>query len=85
MDAFSRGIIPSMGAISSPWDSVVTESLMSTTKTECTDGTTFKTKDDARLTIFIEIFHNRIWMRSALGYLSPDEFEASMQRSLETA
>jgi|GEM_PF-2963710 len=56
MDASSSGIIPSMGAISSPWDSAVTESLMSTTKMECTDETTFKTKDNARLTVFIETF-----------------------------
>lgn len=29
------GIVPSMGAIASPWDNAVTESLMSTIKVEC--------------------------------------------------
>jgi transposase InsO family protein len=68
-----------MGAISSPWDNAVTESLMSTIKSECTDETTFKTREDARLAIFdyIEVFYNRIRMHSALGYLSPEEFETS--------
>jgi transposase InsO family protein len=82
-----NGIILSMGAISSPWDNAVTESLMSTIKSECTDETTFKTRDDARLAIFdyIEVFYNQIRMHSALGYLSPEEFETSMQRSHEVA
>ena len=82
-----NGIVPSMGAISSPWDNAVTESLMSTIKSECTDETTFKTREDARLAIFdyIEVFYNRIRMHSALGYLSPEEFETSMRRSHEVA
>lgn len=73
-------IIPSMGAISAPWDNAVTESLMSTIKMECVHRTTFETKDDARIEIFdyIERFYNRLRLHSSLGYLSPAEFEAKM-------
>lgn len=77
-----HGIIPSMGSISSPWDNAVTESLMSTIKTECVHRQTFKTRDDARLEIFdyIEVFYNRLRIHSALGNLSPMEFEDIMQQ-----
>jgi transposase InsO family protein len=76
------GIIPSMGSISSPWDNAVTESLMSTIKTECVHRQAFKTRDDARLEIFdyIEVFYNRLRIHSALGNLSPMEFEDIMQQ-----
>lgn len=74
-------ITPSMGAISSPWDNAITESLMSTIKVECVHRQTFKTRDDARLEIFdyIETFYNKLRIHSALGNLSPIEFEAMMQ------
>ena len=77
----AHGIRPSMGSIASPWDNAPTESLISTIKAECTDRRVFETRDDARLAIFdyIEVFYNRLRMHSALGYLSPDEFEARMQ------
>ena len=76
------GIVPSMGAIASPWDNAVTESLMSTIKVECIHRQTFKTRDDARLEIFdyIEAFYNKLRIHSALGILSPVEHEAMMQR-----
>lgn len=75
-------IVPSMGAISSPWDNAVTESLMSTIKVECVHRQTFKARDDARLEIFdyIEVFYNRLRIHSALGNLSPMEFEDIMQQ-----
>lgn len=76
------GIVPSMGAIASPWDNAVTESLMSTIKAECIHRQPFKTRDDARLEIFdyIEAFYNKLRIHSALGNLSPVEYEAMMQR-----
>ncbi|QOY60343.1 IS3 family transposase [Thermophilibacter immobilis] len=82
-----NGIIPSMGAISSPGDNAVTESLLAIIKLECTNETTFKTRYDTRLTIFdySEVFYNRMWMSSALGHLSPEELETSMQRLREAA
>ena len=75
-------VVPSMGAISSPWDNAVTESLMSTIKTECTHRHTFKTRDEARLEIFdyIEVFYNKLRIHSAIGNLSPMEYEDMMSK-----
>lgn len=71
------GIRPSMGAISSPWDNAVTESLMGCIKSECVHARTFDSREQAVLEIFdyIEGFCNPVRIHSALGWLSPDEFE----------
>ena len=71
------GIRPSMGAISSPWDNAVTESLMGCIKSECVHARTFDSREQAALEIFdyIEGFYNPVRIHSALGWLSPDEFE----------
>lgn len=54
------------------------ESFFSTLKKELTHRRRFRTRDEARREIFeyIEIFYNRHRMHSALGYMSPAEFEA---------
>ena len=72
------GIRPSMGSISSPWDNAVTESLMGIIKSECVHARTYATREQAALDIFdyIECFYNRLRIHSALGWLSPAEFEA---------
>lgn len=71
------GIEPSMGSISSPWDNAAMESLMGVIKAECVHVRTFESRDQAALEIFeyIECFYNRVRTHSALGYLSPEEFE----------
>lgn len=71
------GIRPSMGAVSSPWDNAAMESLMGLVKAECVHARTFDSRDQAALEIFeyIECFYNRVRTHSALGYLSPEEFE----------
>lgn len=72
------GIEPSMGSISSPWDDAAMESLMGLIKAECVHARTFETRERAALEIFdyIEAFYNRVRIHSALGNLSPAEFEA---------
>ena len=72
------GIAPSMGSISSPWDNAAMESLMGLIKAGCAHARTFGTRDQAALEIFeyIECFYNRVRIHSALGNLSPEEFEA---------
>ena len=74
----AAGIRPSMGSISSPWDNAAMESLMGLIKAECVHARTFETRDRAALEIFecIECSCNRVRIHSALGNLSPEEFEA---------
>lgn len=82
-----HGILPSMGAIASPWDNAVTESLMSTIKAECIHHRTFETREIAQIELFeyIEVFYNRLRLHSALGNLSPVEFEEKMAAESEVA
>ncbi len=77
-----HGITPSMGAISSPWDNAPTESFMGIIKRECVHRKTFATREQAQLEIFkyIETFYNRLRRHSALGYLSPVDFEEKMSK-----
>ena len=60
------------------WDNAVAESVFSTLKKELIHQRRFKTLREAREAIFefIEVFYNRIRIHSALGYISPAEFEA---------
>ncbi len=78
------GIEPSMGSISSPWDNAATESLMGPIKAERVHARTFETREQAALEIleYIECLCNRVRIHSALGNLSPAEFEA---RNMECA
>ncbi len=71
------GIEPSTGSISSPWDNAAMESLMGPIKAGCVHARTFESRERAALEILgcIERFHNRARTHSALGYLSPEEFE----------
>ena len=72
-----HGIRPSMGSISSPWDNAAMESLMGIVKSECVHARVYATRDEAALDIFeyIEVVYNRARTHSALGYMSPAEFE----------
>ncbi len=74
-----NGIRPSMGSVSSPWDNAPTESLMGIIKSECVRARTFDSREQAALEIFdyIETFCNRVRIHSALGWVSPAEFEAA--------
>jgi transposase InsO family protein len=72
-----HGIRPSMGSVESPWDNAPTESLMGTIKSECVHAKTYRDREQAALEIFeyMECFHDRLRLHSALGYMSPCEFE----------
>jgi len=75
-----RGIRPSMGSVASPWDNAPTESFMGILKRECVHRKTFETREQAQIEIFeyIEAFYNRLRIHSALGFMSPMEFEENM-------
>lgn len=72
-----HGIRPSMGSISSPWDNAAMESLMGLVKSEGVHARVYATRDEAALDLFeyIEVIYNRARMHTALGDLSPAEFE----------
>jgi putative transposase len=59
------------------YDNALAESFFATLECELLDRTSFRTRDEARsaLFAFIESFYNRQRRHSALGYLSPEEFE----------
>ena len=59
------------------WDNSVAESFFATLKTELIHHEKFKTRDEARLSVFeyIEAFYNRRRIHSHLNYESPEEFE----------
>ena len=72
-----RGVRPSMGSVSSPWGNAATGSLMGIVKSECVHARACASREEAAPGLFeyIEVVCNRARIHSALGYLSPDEFE----------
>ena len=59
-------------------DNAVAESFFGSLKTELVDHEDYRTKDEAKKSLFefIEIFYNRRRRHSYLGYVSPVEYEA---------
>jgi transposase InsO family protein len=59
------------------WDNAVAESFFKTLKTELVYHVVFKTKIQAKLAVFeyLEVWYNRERRHSALGYLTPCQYE----------
>jgi len=72
------GIVPSMGRKGSAYDNAVAESFFSNLKNELIHHCDFRTREEARMAIFdyIELFYNRRRIHQALGYISPERYEA---------
>jgi putative transposase len=73
------GILPSMGSVGDAYDNALAESFFATLETELVDRAVFRNRTEARMAVFefIESFYNPRRRHSALGQLSPAEFERS--------
>lgn len=71
------GIAGSVGSVGDAYDNALAESFFASLETELIDRSQWSTRAAARLAVFdyIEAFYNRQRRHSALGYLSPNEFE----------
>lgn len=71
------GLRQSMSGRANPYDNAWSESFMSTLKREMLQGGRFEDAADARLEIFeyIDGYYNNQRKHSALGYLTPNQFE----------
>jgi putative transposase len=71
------GVRPSMGSVGDAYDNAMAESFFASLECELIDRRSWKTKTEARLALFtyIEGWYNPRRRHSALGYLSPINFE----------
>ena len=71
------GVRPSMGTVGDAFDNAMAESFFASLECELIDRKNFKTRTEARLAVFtwIEGWYNPRRRHSALGYLSPVNFE----------
>jgi transposase InsO family protein len=76
--AVDSGLLPSMGSKGDCYDNAMIESFWSRMQVELLDRQRWRTRVELANAIFeyLEIFHNRQRRHSALGMLSPVEFEA---------
>lgn len=72
-----HGITQSVSRPGNPYDNAVAESFFKTLKTELVKGQTYEDQKETRQEIFkyIELYYNTNRMHSALGYMSPCDFE----------
>jgi transposase InsO family protein len=75
----SRGVSVSMSRVGDCYDNAAMESFWGTLKTEWVYRQKYSTREEARQSIFkyIECWYNRKRRHSAIGYQSPESFEAS--------
>jgi putative transposase len=79
------GVLQSVGRRGDAFDNAVAESFFATLETELFDRVNFTSRDHARIQVFeyIEGFYNPRRRHSALGYLSPDRYEATTSITIE--
>lgn len=73
----SYGFRQSMSRKGDCWDNAPMESFFGTLKTELVYHEHYKTRNQAKASIFdyVETFYNRVRLQKRLGYLSPEDYE----------
>jgi len=74
------GVVPSMGSVGDAYDNAMTESFFATLEREVLNRRRFRSQAEARMAIFqwLEGWYNPHRRHSALGYLSPINYERRM-------
>lgn len=74
-----HGLLCSMSRRGDCYDNAPAESFFATLKGELTGTERYRTRQEAKTAIFefIEVFYNKKRLHSALGYKSPEQFEAA--------
>jgi len=74
------GVRLSTGSVGDAYDNAMYESLFATLECELLDRSRFSSHTEARMAVFhfIEGFYNPSRRHSALGYLSPFEYERKL-------
>ncbi len=77
------GMTPSMSRSGNCYDNAFMESFFGTLKREWVHERRYRTRQEARLSIFeyVEVFYNRIRRHSALGYRSPEQYEGLLSET----
>ena len=80
------GVRPSMGTVGDAYDNAMAESFFATLECELIDRRGWQTKTEARLALFtyIEGWYNPRRRHSALGQISPANFERSYHEASRT-
>jgi putative transposase len=75
-----QGIACSMSRKGNCWDNAPVESFFATLKKELVHREKYQTREQAKTSLFhyIEVFYNRRRRHSALGYLSPHDYEQTL-------
>ena len=83
----TNGIVCSMSRKGNCYDNAVQESFYHSLKTELVHHEHYRTREEARASIFeyIEGFYNRVRLHSTLGYKSPLQFELEHDGELPAA
>jgi putative transposase len=73
----TAGIAQSMGSIGDSFDNALAESFFASLECELIDRSRWRSSTEARMAVFdyLETFYNPRRRHSALGYLSPDQYE----------
>ena len=81
------GVVPSTGSAGDCFDNAMAESFFATLECELIDRRSFHTQAEARMAIFqfIEGWYNPRRRHSALGYLSPNDYERSAAKETPRA